>query len=93
MRFFIFTYFNFSDNLNIEEYKVALAFQVNKLLLKKETNIKISKTIQDKIAVKNVPTFYNLSKIYNIDTVGQFLLSYMEHNFQTVVETQNFLHF
>ena len=82
----------FLDVPNIKEHEVILALKIDKLLQKEDTIIKISKIIEDKLTVKNVLTFYCLAKYYNLTTISESYLLYIERCFPMVVETQNFLH-
>ena len=54
--------------------------------------MKINKFIQDKLTVENVVAFYCLVKCYNVATISESSLLYIERCFPIVVETQNFLH-
>ena len=77
---------------NVKEHEMVFLIKTNKLLQKDDASVKISEVIQDKIAVKNVLTFYNLSKLYNIAFISESSLLYIERCFPMVCETQNFLH-
>ena len=76
----------------MEENNIVLALELNKILQKEDTIIKISKVIQDKLRVKNVVAFYKLAKCYNLATISESSLLYIQRCFSMVIETQNFLH-
>ena len=57
-----------------------------------DTNLNISKIIEEKIAVENVIIFYSLAKYFNLTKVTKSSLSFVERCFRMVVETQNYSH-
>ena len=63
------------------------------LMLYKGKSKELDKIMQDKVAVENVITFYSLAKFYNIVSVSESSLLYIERCFPVIVETRNFLHF
>ena len=65
--------------------------RLNKVMLKEEVTIKISKYIRDRIAVKNVTTFYQVAKVYKLTSLAKLAFKYIERCFAMVAETQNFL--
>ena len=80
------------DVPSIKEHEIVLALKIDKLLQKEDTIMKINKFIQDKLTVENVVAFYCLVKCYNVATISESSLLYIERCFPIVVETQNFLH-
>ena len=57
-----------------------------------DKNIKICKIIQEKKSVENLLTFYTLAKFYSLDTIAKSSFTHIERCFQSVAESQNFLH-
>ena len=61
-------------------------------MLEEEMDIKVSGFIEDKIAVENVTTFYQIAKRFKLNSLVEFAFNYIERRFAMVPETQNFLH-
>ena len=82
----------FLDKTKIKEHELAVALKLNKLMLNERKNRKISKYTKEKFNKDNVLTFYSLAKYYNLATISELSLLYIERCFPMVVGTQNFLH-
>ena len=76
----------------MKEHEILLALKINKVLQKEDTIMKINKVLRNKFTVKNVVTLYSLAKCYNLATISESSLLYIERCFPMVNETQNFLH-
>ena len=75
----------------MKEHEILLALKINKVLQKEDTIMKINKVLHNKLTVKNVVAFYSLAKCYNLATISESSLLYVQRCFSMVVETQNFL--
>ena len=71
---------------------MIIALKINKILPKEDKIMKLNKVLHNKLTVKNVVAFYSLAKYYNLATIFETSLLYIERCFQMVVETQNYLH-
>ena len=66
----------------MKEHKIPLALKINKITLQKETTImKTNKVLRNKLTVKNVVAFYSLAKCYNLATISESSLLYIERCF------------
>ena len=63
----------------------------NKLTLIKETKTEIIKYIQDKIEFKNVTTFFQLVKVFNLTDCSTTALKYIERYFTMLVESNSLI--
>ena len=60
-------------------------------MLNEDKKIIISEFLKEKINKDNVLTFYSLAKYYNLTTISNFSLVFVERCFSMVVWTENFL--
>ena len=59
-------------------------------MLNEDKKIIISEFLKEKINKDNVLTFYSLAKYYNLTTISNISLVFVERCFSMVVETENF---
>ena len=74
-----------------EDQQLVLNLKLNKLLLNKNIENKISEYIHDKTIIQKVITFYHLASIFELPNLARKSLSCIERCFTMLAETPMFL--
>ena len=80
-----------SGKMILEDVDFPSTLKYNKLTLNEDVQIKISNHFQHKICLKNVISFLQLAKVFNLTGLSKTVLRYIESCFTMVVESNKFL--
>ena len=81
----------FLGNSVLEDNELISGIKLNKLSLNENMWNSVSKTIEDKLQIKNVTSFYQIAKIFSLSSLYKATFFYVERCFAMVVDTPNYL--
>ena len=79
-----------TDNAHKDDYELAKVIRFNSICLNTDVDKKISRIIDQRKAIKNAATFYQLARHFNLPIFREVLLSYIEFCFTMIVDTKSF---
>ena len=82
---------NFSlDKLELDEQNLVIQMKLNKLVLNKNSDSKITEYIKDKITIKNIVSMYQVTSIYELPNLAKQTFNCIERCFTMLAETEHF---
>ena len=81
----------FSGNISLDDNELSSVMKISKLSLDENIRNVICETIEEKLHIQNVTSFYQIAKIFNLSSIHVKVFSCIKTCFTMVVDTPNFL--
>ena len=75
----------------LDDNELSSIMKISKLSLDEIMRNQVCKNILEKLHIQNVPSFYQIAKIFNLSRVHKETLSFIKSCFTMIVDTPNFL--